>query len=164
MTSVMELTTGETNKWGRKTEKRKTVNDHGKRWCEKRENRYLTIWEVTENFTEGKKKSLEWIGMVRGSDGMQQERGNEWGLLMEREREGSNSIYPERERERERWNWGSHAGGLFIWPTDWSGNLGTYWWVKGGDGDGEDTEKGCHEHFLDENPNCITKSHLKHGQ
>ncbi len=64
-----------------------------------------------------------------------------------RERERDQTVFTQRERERERGRGGmggspeQKGGGGFIWPTDWSGNVGTYWWVKGGDGDGEDRER-----------------------
>jgi len=77
------------------------------------------------------------------------------------EREGSNSIYPERERERER-------GGIErvmqevdsydplteveIWGHTDESREGTVM-------ERTQREKGCHENFLDEKPNC--KLHYK---
>lgn len=110
-------------------ERERHINDYGKKWCEQRE-QVMNSWRVTENFTEWKKITGMKRDGGRGSDGMQEERGNERGPLMERESVCS-------EKERERWLWEGvrehhvqKEGGQSKWPTDWGGNLGTCWWVK----------------------------------
>ncbi len=134
---------GQVNRWNKQV------------WEEDREEKYWKwlwkemMWEEREQVLSylrshgkhhGGKKSLEWIGKVKGVR-WHAAGEREWMRPIDGERERERGIkqYLPRERERERGRGGmggspeQKGGGGFIWPTDWSGNVGTYWWVKGGD-------------------------------